>query len=107
MNIEKGDHFVVTRGFEYHKMPVFSIFNPPDPTESWKQNKKDEEPQYDRSYNGMVFLADEVCESVIAATCVWAMGYKEEKIGEKYSLHTNELEVWPVTKKYIEALKNK
>lgn len=88
--IERGEFFVVTRGFELHADQV-------GPGES--------KPRYDRSYEGCVFKALEVCGTVIAAQCVHAEGHKRDWMGRVFSLHTAGLEVWPVTAAYVAALK--
>jgi len=108
MNIEKGEYFVVTRGVELHKMPSLSLF-PFDMGESWKQNRDvDEKPRYDRSYVEKVFQALEVCGDHVAARCVFGdKGGEYGLLNKTISLNLTELEIWPVTKEYIEALRGK
>lgn len=96
--IEKGEHFVVVRGFEMGKpLPVFAAM--------YGETDKDDKPRYDRSFDGCLFLALEVCEDVIAARCVAASDtWKQQYVGTVRSLNTRELEVWPVTEAYATAM---
>jgi hypothetical protein len=100
MQIEKGELFVVTRGYQCGRIssdPIFAAaFGIPVQPEL-------EQPQYDRSYEGRVFRAIEVCGPVIAAEIVFGDVYSS-KIR---SLNTNEIEIWPVTQAYLDALQTK
>lgn len=94
MEIETGDYFVVTRGFKYGCIN-FNLFGTP----------RDEEPSYDRSYGGCVFLAREVCGPMVAAKCVYSEhDYKGELVGKTISLNTSEVEVMTVTAQYLEKM---
>ncbi len=94
MNIDKGEFFVVKRGFKYHSVTVFPF-----------TTTIDDGPRYDRSYEGMVFVANEVCNEHIAALCVYSehVGITPN-VGKMCTMNTTELEIWPVTNKYVEAL---
>jgi hypothetical protein len=102
MNIEPGDYFVVARGFKYgdsSSMFVFSaLFG------GCGETPKEKEDQYDRSHEGRVYRAEEVCGPAIAARCVHGNIFGGVKPGDVLSLNTNDVEVWPVTKKYVDAL---
>lgn len=107
MNIDKGELFVVTRGFEFGRGSdmLLSIFSGYD---GWlKPPKKPEEKQYDRSDEGLVFRALEVCGDMIAAEVVavsHSARWKKDRLGKRYSINTREVEVWPVTYQYLAAL---
>lgn len=106
MIIEKGDYFVVTRGFEFHNTTLASIFSPPE--ESWKQNQAEEKPQYSRSENGIVFQAIEVCDSLcVAEVIASSQGYGGYKLQQRISFHLDEIETMVVPKEYVEALTSK
>lgn len=101
MNIERGDLFVVTRGFLLGRMPSFaSMFGGFDsePSQTETQN-------WDRSHEGRVFKATEVCGPVIAGEIVFLPDrISHRKLGEVIPLNTGEVEVWPVTPQYLAAL---
>lgn len=102
MNIERGDLFVVTRGFQLGKMPeMISLFGGGGPP-------RDDNPTYDRSHEGRVYKALQVCGPVIAAECVheqWAYrGTSISRLGQRFSINTGDVEVWPVTEQYLAAL---
>lgn len=99
MNIEQGDYFVVTRGFPL-SMDSWSAFS--EMLGGGGVSTKQEQ-QYDRSHEGEVFLAVEVCGPVIAARRVFTRS-RYHPLGEALSLNTSELEVWPVTKQYLASL---
>jgi len=102
MVLEKGDYFTITRGVKLNRSS-FNIFGLMGMDgESWKNdNQDDDEPQYDRSYHDCVFLAREVCMSMVAAEIVYGHSYGPKTL----SLRLNELEIMTVTKQYVEALK--
>lgn len=101
MQIEKGDYFIVERGFELNTrgMSSFaSLLGFPEP-------KQDDRPQYDRSYNGLIFEALEVCGVMVAARCVVSTKGWGDDVGEVLSLHTNELELMTVTREYVDSIR--
>lgn len=93
MNIDKGEFFVVKRGFKHGKMPSFFGIG----------EQKETEDSYDRSYYGMVFIAREVCGEHIAALCVHQPNEIYELLGKTVNMNTTELELWPVTNSYARA----
>lgn len=102
MNIERGDLFVVTRGYQLGRMPSLAtmMYGAPD--------DEPKEPQYDRSHQGRVFRAVEVCGPVIAARIIYdGSGYRDDTVGAMKSINTAEVEVWPVTEAYLQALQTK
>jgi len=94
--IEKHDFFVVTRGVKLSEIPIighdFIV-------------RTDGEKEYDRSHEGNVYQALEVCGDMIAAKCIHAIMYGVfNPVGITYSLNSTELELWPVSLEYIKAL---
>ena len=96
MRIETGDYFVVTRGFQYSPPLFWGAFG--------GVAVADTKPQYDRSREGMVYEAMEVCDTAIAAKCVFAPGYKQDRVGKTEPINLREVEVMTVTPKYLVAL---
>lgn len=98
--IEKGEYFVVVRGFEHGDFDDFmEHMTGEERTTTTPRHKT-----YDRSYEGDIFLAEEICGPVIAARRVL-----KERIGdglykrpEMVQINIMENEVWPVTKAYVE-----
>jgi hypothetical protein len=106
MNVERGEYFVVTRGFELLGPSMVRSVLFGEELEPWKE-QRDDKPQHDRSMEGVVFEAVEVCGAMIAARVVvqrstYAGCYP---LGKCASINTTEVEVWPVTKAYVEALR--
>lgn len=101
MTIEKGDYFTVTRGYEYNPAAFASIFSPV---------AVETKPQYDRSYDGVIFRAVEVCGPMVAAEVIVGRdfvidgrncgAYKHKRI----SLNTTEVELMTVTPEYLAAI---
>ena len=100
MNIEVGEYFVVKRGIRLNDMS-FSMFQSPFSASAQNQEQKDKPPRYDRSYNGMIFKAREVCGEQIAAEYVFGEKKGWINIGDVISLNTSEIEIWPVTERYV------
>lgn len=100
MTIEKGDYFAVTRGLEMGKPGVFvAAFGFDSP--------KSDKPEYDRSHDGQIYLAEEVCGDMVAARCVGSRCFhssKERNIGKVYSLNLSEVEVMTLTPEYLKAI---
>lgn len=99
--IEAGEYFVITRGAKLPRhASVLGFMSPSSPVETdW---------EYDRSHEGKVFQAVDVCGPVIAAKCVHvSYSYHKDYIGKVISLNTSEIKVWPVTKRYVAALEQK
>lgn len=91
MTIETGELFVVTRGWKLGSIGL--LIGIPESGE----------PAYDRSHEGNVYRALEVCGPMMAGEIVYAKSYGA-KIGDKRPINTNEVEVWPVTESYLAAL---
>lgn len=94
--IEKHDFFVVTRGVQLLEIPIigqdFIV-------------RTDGEKEYDRSHEGKVYQALEVCGDMIAAKCIHATVCGVfNPVGITRSLNSTELELWPVSLEYIKAL---
>jgi len=100
MEIEVGEYFVVKRGIQLKDMS-FSLFQSPFAASAQNQETKDKSPRYDRSYNGMIFIARAVCGEQIAAEYVFGDEKGWVKKGGVLSLNTSEIEIWPVTEKYV------
>ena len=100
MNIETGEYFVVKRGVQLNDS-FESIFQSPFAASAQNKEQKDKPPRYDRSYNGMIFKAREVCGEQIAAEYIFGEGKRWIKIGDVISLNISEIEIWPVTEKYV------
>ena len=101
MEIEVDEYFVVKRGIELNPR-MLSLFPSEDPFKDsilGKQNE-DKPPRYDRSHEGIIYKALAVCSDHIAAECVFAENYKSDKCGQRISLNTSEVVIWPVTEKY-------
>lgn len=104
--IEKGEHFVVTRGFKMEgtsDLMIFAIIGNSQPP-------KPSEPKYDRSYEGYIFLAVSVCGPMICGKVVYSPHGKSspsyyKQIDACYSINTTEVEVWPLTKEFFENIK--
>lgn len=103
MTLEVGDLFIVTRGFKYGDTPSFafsicgSSFGEPE--------KK--EPSYDRSYYSCVFQAVAMCGPGVVAKCLSDNGMFSKaysKVGQVFQFNLNEIEIWPVTQQYLDAL---
>lgn len=106
--IETGDYFVVRRGYPMGQLPpLLSFFGPPSTGyDGWLTPSKPDEPtgpKYDRSWEGMLFEALECCPPMIAGRAVWTTGYKEDRVGQVVSFNMDEVELWPVTRKYAVA----
>ena len=102
--IEKGEYFVVRRGFRLGK--ALSFFA--ERREAWQQSAEDEdEPRFDRSYEGLLYLALEVCGPMVAAVCVQGDKYGTSHVGERTAFNTDEVELWPVSQAYVAALVQK
>jgi hypothetical protein len=102
MNVEVGEYFVVKRGIKLNDVPFFSIFSSPFSESCFNKDKEDKPPRYDRSHEGRIYKALEVCGEHIAAECVFdddksSYGYQ----GKILSLNTSEVEIWPLTEKYV------
>jgi hypothetical protein len=65
----------------------------------------DGKPRFDRSWDGMVFFAEEVADTAVCARVVYAPEYKAKYIGTCESLNLREIEVMRVTKRYADLLK--
>ena len=85
MTIERGDFFVVTRGFEYAGLPPAT----------------ETKPQYSREHEGRIYRADEVCGPMVAATVIATTKGYGPKVGQTISLNTTEVEVMTVTTEYV------
>ena len=105
--IKKGEHFVVRRGFEYNS----SSFLLPSGEIATPQN--DENPKHDRSQEGRLFLAVEVCSPMVAAECVHGshrdimcanMGGSSRLVPHRITFNMDEVELWPVTKAFVDAM---
>ena len=100
MEIEQGEYFVVSRGLEYHKerFSLFQIFQP-DPT-------KDEKPQYDRSYAGLIFRAEESISPMVVCICVGAVEggiiCKHDNVGKSFMFNQYEVELMTLSKSFVE-----
>lgn len=101
--IEPGEYFVVTRGFRLQTANTLSLST----FDIGAQPQRDSEPHYDRSHEGLIYYAEEVCGDMVAAKCVAVDGHhhwKQQHIGKTVSLNTSEVEVFPVTEKYVQAV---
>ncbi len=103
MNIEKGDLFAVVRGFVLGMSPE-EYYMQQGGAGTITQNT-------DRSHEGRVYEASDVCGPLIAAKCVFSSRDSQEypkynSAGKTFSINTNEVEIWPVTKQYLETLKS-
>lgn len=103
MNIEKDELFAITRGFELdHSFDSILDAFEGVATQARTQN-------WDRSHEGCIYKALEVCGPLISAECIFfdkdSPGYS--RVGKKLSINTNEVEVWPVTKAYLTSLQVK
>lgn len=99
--IEAGEYFAIVRGFEYRGQTEFSLFsgydgflNPPTATPKL----------HDRSHDGCLFRAREVCGPLIAAELVAGDKHGHWEYDQIFSLNTMEIEVWPVTQQYADAM---
>ena len=101
--IETGEYFVVTRGFA-HNIQTFGHFFWSDFSQ---EPQKDKPQKYDKSYEGCVFVALEACGPAVAAKCVYADRWHKDTKGKLFSLNLTDIEVMPVTQKYIDALSPK
>jgi len=97
MVLEKGDLFVVTRGYEIQEVP-------PQNSDSWLLMASTKT-RYDQTFRHFVFEALEVCESYVAAKVVISFYRSSYSVGSTISLNFDGLEVMTVTKAYVDALK--
>ena len=105
MNIEVGECFVVRRGVELNNK-VLSLFPLENPFADSILGKENEEkpPTYDRSHERRIYRALEVCGEHIAAECVFDEDTSRYSVqGKRISLNTSEVEIWPITEKYVEC----
>ena len=103
MNIENGEYFVVKRGIELYNRTL-SLFPSEDPFADSILGKENEDkpPSYDRSHEGRIYKALQVCDEHIAAECVFDQDTSRYNVqGKRISLNTSEVEIWPVTEKYV------
>ena len=101
MDIENGEYFVVKRGIELNNS-FSSIFVSPFADSAFNKNNEEKTPIYDRSHEGKIYKALEVCGEHIAAECVFDEDTSSySKQGKTISLNTSEVEVWPVTERYV------
>ncbi len=111
--IEIGDLFVVTRGFELNDFDPFDLpFDSAFDAEGNYIGKSTtgnnvKTKRYDRSYEGDIFLAIEICGPMIAARRIikdrWISKYSGKEIeyrSQCVAINTLENEVWPVTDSY-------
>lgn len=104
MNIEVGDLFCVVRGFQLHEIPSFFNFFAV-PGDEWKARDTPKEPRYDRSFEGLVFRALEVCHPMVCAEVAFVSdSWKSAKAGHRLSINLTELQVMTVTQTYLEHL---
>ena len=101
MELEAGEYFAITQGIKRSDATFFSSFLGLD-SESWKKPQEDKEIRYDRSYEGLVFLACEVCYPMVAAKLVFG---DKSWIGPTVSLNLEEIEIMTLTKKYVDEIK--
>ena len=87
LQLEPDDLFVVTRGDMVHPggMTVFGAEVPP---------------KFDDKYDGVVFRALEVCDTMVAARAE----YPFQHINQTISLNIAKLQIMTVTKRYLEHL---
>lgn len=99
MQIEPGEFFAVTRGerITASAFPTLTVFGFLPEYES-----PTEEPKFDRSFEGDIYLAMNVCGPLIAARRVFAS--RTRYMPETLSLNANDYELWPVTRGYAKSL---
>lgn len=102
MNIETGEHFVVQRGWRMGDGAssgyIYAMAmgrEPPPP---------DTAPRYDRSWEGCVWRALEVCGEMIAGEIVHAPFHKKDCVGRREILNGGDVTLWPVTAAFVEAM---
>lgn len=99
MILEKGDYFCITRGCRLGGFPFFAE----NPANAIAQVES-----YDRSYNGMVFLAESVEPEIVVARVVFASNsINNDKLNKVMILHLSEIKVWRLSQESLEALKIK
>lgn len=95
MELEKGDLFCVTRGFQFNTSS-FAMFG---------GTSTDSRPRYDRSHEGRVYCVLSVAGPHVAAEIVAATGMEiKDVVGERCALNLDELEVMTVTEDFLSAL---
>jgi len=98
VNLEPGEYFAVTRG---HKHGDTSFF---DAVITGSQIRP-QEVTYDRHYEGLIFMAVEVCGCMVAGNVLaTTTGYKKDMVGHTYSLNLTEIEAMSLTRKYVAAI---
>jgi hypothetical protein len=106
MELMKGDLFVVTKGYKLGSLRGFDFFDDGGPSTATEVQ------QTDRSQQGCVFEVMEMCGPVIACKCIFYDGEPSpsptskfySKEGGVHSFNTMEIEIWPITKVYLESL---
>ena len=101
MDLEAGEYFAVTRGFEYNDS--FSVALLP----MFGAAPKDNKPYYDRSHEGLIYQAEEVCFPMVAAKCIAnksPFNHKNESVGTVISLNLTEIEIMTLTTKYLKPI---
>lgn len=98
MDLEQGDYFVVTRGFNYSRagftLGPFSV--PPL-----------DKPQYDRSLNETVFLAEEVAGPIVCARIIVVNENRASEYrrpGKACIINLTEVEVMTVSATFVDRL---
>ena len=92
MDIESGEYFSITRGIRLNTTSLFSF-------------SSTEVEHYDRSYEGLIFLAEEVCYPMVAAKLVYSPTKKQWiKVGDIIPVNLRELEIMTLTKKFVETV---
>jgi hypothetical protein len=92
MVVEKGDYFVITRGIELN-MDAFGMFGQ-------EPRREPTRPFYDRSWNGVVFRADDVADCVVVAEIVAMnpeMRTQWRKVGMTHMVNLSEVEAMVVS----------
>jgi hypothetical protein len=98
MQLEKGELFVIVQGVQ-----LADLSFPIDWGDGELRTQADRKPQHDRSDEGKVFRVLEACGEVVAGKVEWQNGrYSDDR---PRSIHTHEVEIWPVTEAYLSALK--
>lgn len=122
VTLEVGEYFIITRGLKlnisfggnpFEELFGFNPFsNGQTSTNIGTSNSVRSEAQYDRSYHDHVFKALAISgpnNEIVAAECVWQENPSSwyNNIGKKFQFRLYEIEIWPVTQQYVDALSKK
>lgn len=109
MELEAGDFFAVTKGIALNNSFFKDIFGSNTVEgDEWKSSavvEDSKEPKHDRSHEGFIYQALEICGPLVAAKVVVAKlnnGYRA--VNDVFPLNVGEVEVMTLTPNFVKLL---